>query len=79
MKLILLPLMALLLPSCAWNALRNESSARANDSALYDPPAVTLIDGKTYQFKEGIITGSGQRFHSEYSYRRAVIIGEMTK
>jgi hypothetical protein len=36
---------------------------------------VTLVQGKTYQFKEGTLTGRGQKFHSDYSYRRAVIIG----
>jgi len=37
---------------------------------------VTLIDGVTYQFKEGQLKGRGQKFHSDYSYRRAIIIGK---
>jgi hypothetical protein len=47
-----------------------------NRSALYDPPTVTLIEGAEYQFKEGIFVGSGQKFHSDYSYRRAIIIAK---
>jgi hypothetical protein len=69
-----LPLMALLLPSCGSNAWRNDSSL--NESALLDPPTVTLVDGVTYQFKEGQLKGRGQKFHSDYSYRRAIIIGK---
>jgi hypothetical protein len=36
---------------------------------------VTLVQGKVYQFKEGTLAGRGQKFHSDYSYRKAVIIG----
>lgn len=43
---------------------------------MYDPPHVSLIKGVKYQFVEGTLIGNGQRFHSEYSYRRAVIIGD---
>lgn len=64
-------LMAVLLPSCALN----DSLKGLNESALYDPPTVTLIDGQFYQFQEGILPGRGQKFHSDYSYRRAIIIG----
>jgi hypothetical protein len=39
---------------------------------------VTLVQGKSYQFKEGTLAGRGQKFHSDYSYRRAVIIGSAT-
>jgi hypothetical protein len=46
-----------------------------NRSALYDPPTITLIDGKNYEFAEGVLTGANQKFHSDYSYQRAVIIG----
>lgn len=66
-------LTALLLPSCGWNGWRKDSSV--NKSALYDPPHVSLISGAEYQFLEGRLVGSGQKFHSDYSYRRAVIIG----
>jgi len=75
MKSTALLLTALLLPSCAWNAWPSASRESANTSALYDPPTVTLVDGQSYQFQEGILQGRGQRFHSDYSYRRAVIIG----
>ena len=47
-----------------------------NNSPLYDPPTVTLIEGQEYQFKEGTITGRGQIFHSHYWYLRALVIGK---
>ena len=73
--LMLWPLLALPLTSCSWSGLPNASSANA--SALYDPPTVTLIKGQSYQFKEGVLVGrKDHKFHSDYSYRRAVIIGE---
>ena len=68
----LLP-MVLLLPSCGLNVLQKDSSL--NESALYDPPTVTLIKGVRYHFNEGQVEGRGQKFHSDYSYRRAIIIG----
>jgi len=71
-QLMSLLLMAVLLPSCALN----DSLRGLNESALYDPPTVTLIDGQFYQFQEGILPGRGQKFHSDYSYRRAIIIGK---
>ena len=70
----LLPLVTLI-ASCSSSASLNASTANA--SALYDPPTVTLIEGQTYQFKEGVLVGrKDHKFHSDYSYRRAVIIGE---
>ena len=72
---MLSPLTVLLIASCGASASRNASSANA--SALYDPPTVTLIEGQSYQFKEGVLVGrKDHKFHSDYSYRRAVIIGE---
>tara|TARA_B100001093_G_scaffold511742_1_gene580273 strand:+ start:496 stop:786 length:291 start_codon:yes stop_codon:yes gene_type:complete len=73
-KLIGLPLMALLLQSCGLSALVGGS--KLNESALYDPPTITLIEGQFYQFQEGILPGRGQKFHNDYSYRRAIIIGK---
>jgi hypothetical protein len=70
-QLMSLLLTAVLLPSCALN----DSLKGLNESALYDPPTVTLINGQFYQFQEGILPGRGQKFHSDYSYRRAIIIG----
>ena len=73
--LMLWPLMVIPLASCGWNELPNASSANA--SALYDPPTITLKEGKVYEFKEGTLVGRKRhKFHSDYSYRRAVIIGE---
>ena len=42
---------------------------------MYDPPTVTLIEGTRYYFKEGYVDGRDQKFHSDYSYQRALIIG----
>jgi hypothetical protein len=74
MKSTISLLTALLLPSCVSRGYQDASAL--NRSALYDPPTVTLIEGAEYQFKEGIFVGSGQKFHSDYSYRRAIIIGK---
>lgn len=63
--------MAVLLQSCALK----DSQRDLNESAMYDPPTVTLIEGFKYPFVEGTLMGRGQKFHSDYSYRRAVIIG----
>ena len=67
-------LMVALLPSCGLNDLVGDSSL--NESAIYDPPTVTLIKGYDYPFKEGNLMGRGQKFHSDFSYRRAIIIGD---
>jgi len=74
MKLIALLLTVVLLPSCALNDLVGDSAL--NESAIYDPPTVTLIQGYDYPFKEGNLMGRGQKFHSDFSYRRAIIIGD---
>lgn len=71
MKSTISLLTALLLPSCVSKGYRDASAL--NRSALYDPPTITLIEGAEYQFKEGIFVGDGQKFHSDYSYRRAII------
>ena len=73
-KLISLLLMAVLLPSCKLRDLVGDSSL--NETAIYDPPTVTLIKGYDYPFKEGNLMGRGQKFHSDYSYRRAIIVGD---
>ena len=75
MKSTLLLLMVALLPSCGLNGWGNASQESANNSALFDPPHVTLLPNKVYQFQEGTLSGRGQKFHSDYSYRRALIIG----
>lgn len=67
-------LTVLLLPSCVLRDWAYEYDL--NGSALLDPPTVTLVDGQVYRFKEGQLDGRGQKFHSDYSYRRAIIIGE---
>jgi len=66
--------MALLLQSCGLKDWANDSSV--NESALYDPPTVTLIEGQQYRFKEGVLLGrKNHKYHSNYSYLRAITIG----
>lgn len=77
MKLIASLMTALLLPSCACFDWGRDS--KTNESALYDPPTVHLIDGVRYQFQEGTVEGRGQKMHSHYSYRQAVILGTQLK
>jgi len=75
MSLIGWPLMGLLLASCGSRGLPSASSANA--SSLYDPPTITLVEGRAYEFCEGSLVGRGDhKFHSDWSYRRAIIIGE---
>ena len=75
MKFIASVIVALLLTSCASRSSLKESETQQNNSALYDPPTLTLIKGKTYQFKEGVIEGRGQKFHSHYSYVMGLLTG----
>ena len=77
MKLIASLLMVALLPSCNLSDLAGDS--KLNESSLYDPPTITLIKGYDYPFQEGNLMGRGQKFHSDYSYRRAIIIGNSNK
>jgi hypothetical protein len=67
-------LLALLLTSCGLNPSVKDSTINA--SALHDPETIHLLDGVEYTFAEGTLMGRGQRYHNDYSYRRAVIIGE---
>lgn len=73
MKFSSVLLAGLLMTSCASKCSTYASAA--NHSALYDPPTITLRPGTVYGFVEGELTGAGQRWHSDYSYRRAIIIG----
>jgi len=76
MKFFLLLMMVPLLQSCGLNNSQREKEESLNKSALYDPPTVTLVEGQKYQFKEGVLDGRGQKFHSDFSYKRALIIGQ---
>jgi len=60
------------LASCGLNGSPKDSS----ESALFDPDHVTLKAGVSYDFAEGVLVGRMQRFHSQYSYQRAIIIGD---
>ncbi len=74
MKLTSLLAPLLLLQSCASNDWTNDSNV--NESALYDPPTLTLIEGREYQFVEGKMVGrKDHKLHSHYSYLRAITIG----
>jgi len=59
------------LPCC--QTAQNASSL--NRSALYDPPMVSLKKGAVYHFVEGELIGTGQFFHSDYSYQQAFLLG----
>jgi hypothetical protein len=59
------------LVSCVSSGSRNAS----NESALLDPDHITLKPSVKYYFVEGQLEGRGQTFHSQYSYERAIIIG----
>lgn len=74
MKSTPLLLVALLLTSCV--SKDSLSDFNINASALHDPETIHLLEGVEYNFSEGTLIGRGQRFHNDYSYRRAVIIGE---
>jgi len=67
--------MILLMSNCASSSLAKENNAKLTASALYSPPMITLQPGVVYQFKEGTLTGTGQVFHSDFSWRQALIIG----
>jgi len=76
LKKFVLGILALLLTGCALNKsgiALNDS--KLNQSALYDPPTVHLVPGTVYHFQEGDLTGTGQMFHSHFSYMRALVIG----
>lgn len=76
MKSCALAILPVLLTCCASKSLPvvlNEP--RLNQSALYDPPTVHLVPGTVYHFKEGDLTGTGQTFHSHFSFMRALVIG----
>ena len=63
---------AVLLQSCALK----DSRKGLNESALYDPPTLTLIEGREYFFVEGRLVGrKNHKWHSDFSYRRAIVIG----
>jgi len=69
-------MLAVLSTSCSLSKWNSSSAASVNASALYDPPTVTLLPDKVYQFAEGTLAGRGQKFHSHHSYLRAVVMGE---
>ena len=77
MSLLVSLLMAALLASCSSSVWPDEFVESVNDSALYDPPTITLVEGVPYSFVEGTLIGrKNHKFHSDYSYQRAIIIGD---
>jgi hypothetical protein len=79
MKLIGWLLLATLLQSCGLNDSLNAKKESLNESALYDPPTITLLPDVKYTFVEGSLVGRDQKFHSDWSYRRAIIVGNSNK
>ena len=76
MSLLASLLTAALLASCSSSVWHDEFVESVNDSALYDPPTITLVEGVPYSFVEGTLIGrKNHKFHSDYSYQRAIIIG----
>jgi len=71
MKLIASLVSVTALASCGLS----DSRRGLNESALYDPDHVTLKEGKSYDFEEGVLIGRLQKFHSQFSYQRAIIVG----
>ena len=67
-------LLAILALPCCQN-VPSASETALNRSALYDPPMVSLKPGVTYPFAEGDLVGTGQFFHSDYSYQQAFLLG----
>lgn len=61
----------MVLASCGSSDSRNA----LNESALYDPDHITLKEGTYYSFEEGVLVGRLQKFHSQFSYQRAIIVG----
>ena len=76
MRYISLAIVALLLTSCASKSSLEESETQKNNSALYDPPTLTLIKGKCYLFEEVVLEGRCQNFLSHYSYVMALLTGK---
>lgn len=66
----------LLVAICVLPSCRTLPSAKPlNQSALYDPPMVSLQKGITYRFVEGDLVGRGQFFHSDWSFQNAFMLG----
>lgn len=70
MRFLIAVLTLVSLISCGSRNLDEEKAALLNNSALYDPSSVTLIDGQVYKFKEGRLKGRGQKFYSQAAFTR---------
>lgn len=70
-KLISLLALVMLLPSCGLNGSQKELNASS-----YDPPVITLTDGRLYTFQEVSMVGRGQKYYSQYVWQRALITGQ---
>ncbi len=75
-KLASLLLMLPLLINCGSTGLNKKEKESLNSSALYDPPSITLIEDKEYQFEEGVVKGRGQKFISTYEYVKKSMANE---
>jgi hypothetical protein len=74
MKYTIALMMVVLLPNCGSSVLKLGDKESYEQSSLYDPPTIHLKLGQIYQFEEGQLEGRGQKFHSDASYRDAVIL-----
>jgi hypothetical protein len=63
--------LVMLLPSCGLSGSQKELNASS-----YDPPVITLTDGRLYTFQEVSIVGRGQKYYSQYVWQRALITGQ---
>lgn len=74
--LIFALLLLIFAPGCSLPASKSDQSL--SQSALRDPPMVSLKPGQKYEFVEGALEGTGQFFHSDYSYQTAFLLGQRT-
>jgi hypothetical protein len=68
-------IVSLLLVMGLVSCVSSGSRSGSNESALYDPSHITLKPSVRYEFVEGQLEGRGQKFHSQNSYERAIVIG----
>lgn len=70
MRFLIAVLTLVSLTSCVSKNSNKENAVLLNNSALYDPSSVTLIQNQTYKFKEGRLKGRGQKFYSQAAFTR---------
>lgn len=58
------------------SVLRIERLSKELNASSYDPPVITLTDGRLYTFQEVSMIGRGQKYYSQYVWQRALITGQ---